>query len=75
MDLLLTLSGLTGLLTTGFVIGDFLNRRRLDRQLIDWRGTASQIQAVHNEQALLLRDLADRLAATEMYVKAGIGKR
>lgn len=73
MTELLAVAALIGLLAAGFVLGDYLARRRdvkymrsTDKHL---RDTLEKIQAVHNAQVQQLTDMADRLGGLEMHVK------
>jgi len=73
MEILLTVAAVSGLLASGFLIGDFVQRRRDrdERQAFakEWRETLAKVQQTHNGQVTQAQEMFDRLAAIDMAVR------
>ena len=73
MEILLTIAALSGLLASGFLIGDMAQRWRERAERIafakDWRDTLGKVSAVHNDQTIKANEMFDRLAAIDMAVR------
>ena len=75
MEALLTITAVCGLLSTGFVLGDYLTRRHTELELRAERDklkdTLASIQATHNQQVIATQEMADRMAGIEFSVRGG----
>lgn len=75
MDPLLTISAITGLVCTGFVVGDWLSRRKttaaLEAAHSEWTESLAKIQALNNGAVEASAALLDRVARLEM-IQTGI---
>ncbi len=73
MEILLTIAAVSGLLASGFLIADMVQRRReRDERAAfakEWRDTLGKVSSVHNDQAIKASEMFDRLAAIDMAVR------
>lgn len=79
MDIIIVIGALSGAIGAGFVAGDYLSRMR-DMKLLkdtaqEWRAELAKISTVHNAQAQMLADLADRLGGVEMATRGTTARR
>jgi ethanolamine utilization protein EutA (predicted chaperonin) len=78
LDPLLITSAVAGLLSAGFVLGEYFSRRRDHREVVEvglsLKTTLERIQATHNQLVVTQQELGDRLGAVEMSIRGSKGR-